>query len=336
MKRPVILGALVAALLAAQVVSPASACGCGGAAPEPGTEVSVDRETALVSWSGGLEQIVMKLDMRSDADTTGLVVPTPSPATVTAGDPALFTALEAATAPIVTTEYDWWGPGIVMGGAAGAPDGGAPVVLDRVQIGPIEAVTLAASDAAGLQAWLDENGFALSDALLAELGPYVDDGWSFVALKLTADAAFDGELDPITFTFASDELVYPIRMSRAATTPQNVRLYVLDDRRAGIASDEATTYWAGPVDDPRLTALGDFLTVIDLSYSDPANQINHDLTIGESADDRAQPIIVTNTEYVTVLGFIPLGPFLVVIVLLFVVVGGSVGLAVSLSRRANR
>ncbi|MCU1439908.1 MAG: hypothetical protein JWP85_905 [Rhodoglobus sp.] len=309
-------------LVLGSIAAPASACACGGPAPIPGTEVDVDRETAMVRWNGELEEIVLQLDMRSDAGETGLIVPTPSPATVTAGDPGLFEALLVEIEPRVAVEWDWWGS---LGYGDGAPAGGAPPeVLARVQLGPIEATTLAASDTAGLQEWLTTNGYALSDAISAELGPYVDEGWSFVALKLTGDMPFDGALDPITFTFETDSLVYPMRMSRAADSAQNVRLYVLGDHRAVVSSTVgeltaiSTVAWAAPVEDTALAALGGFLTVVDLNYAQPSVQVTGDLAISDAATD--DPVIHTYTDVriVEVIG-IPAGPLIVAAAVLLLV-----------------
>src|SRR5690606_29712874 len=109
--------------------------------------------------------------------------------------------------------YDWWS----VPGDGGASAGSAPPeVLERVQLGPVEAVTLAASDASGLADWLDGNGFALSPEVAALLDGYVERGWFFVALRLTGDAPLDGGLDPLRFRFESDSLVYPLELSRAA------------------------------------------------------------------------------------------------------------------------
>ena len=327
MRRSLTFVIACAILVLGQVASPASACACGGPAPIPGTEVDVDRETAIVRWDGQLEEIIMQLDMRSDAGETGLVVPTPSPATVTAGDPAVFESLLAAMEPEIVVEWDWWGGGL-GGYGDGAPAGGAPPeVLARVQLGPVEAVTLAASDTAGLQDWLATNGYALSDAISAELDPYVAAGWSFVALKLTGEEAFDGTLDPIRFTFESDSLVYPMRMSHAADSPQTVRLYVLGDHRAEVTRPggerlNAVTHvpWAGPLDDPALLELGAFLTVIDLYFEDPATQITSDLAIEDAAADDAVGQTRTEVRRVEVLG-VAAGPLVAVVVAVLLFVG---------------
>ena len=233
---------------------------------------------------------------------------------------------------MIVTEWDWWGS---FGyGSAGAPDGGAgaPVILDQVQLGPIEATTLAADDAQGLADWLDVNGYALPEAVAAQLGPYVDDGWSFVALKLTADLPFDGELDPIRFTFDSDALVYPMRMSAAATTPQSVRLYLPDEHRSEVAGSQTfqDVVFAGAPKQPEIAALGPFLTVVDLSFADPAT-INQDLLISQAADDTIVTPTIVVTETLNVAG-IPLG-WIIVVLSIVLILALAVIVGVVLGRR---
>lgn len=298
-RRGVIALLLGAAFAVAPVVS-ANACACGGVAPSPGSEVAVGEEHAIVSWRdgdrrGGVEQIDLLLGVSSSEAETGLVFPTPAPATVSLGDRAEFEAIERVTTPERIEEYDWWTSRETGDGAtAGAP----PDVLAVVQLGPIEAVTLAASDSAGLQTWLAGNGFALSPEVTALLGGYVDRGWYFVALKLTGDAPLDGGLEPLRFTFAADDLVYPLELSRAATAPQSVRLFVFDDHRQNVAFTGAGTpaasftSWAGPVVDTEVARFGGYLTVFELSFAEPGSQILGDLKFADALSDET-----TGTEY---------------------------------------
>lgn len=325
MKRLAALLTVSSLLVLGQVASPAAACACGAPAPPLGSDVYVGAEHAMIRWDGNLEEIVLQLDLTSDSGSTGLIFPTPNPATVTAGDPELFESLISAMQPEIVTEYDWWGMGGLLGGA-GAPGDGAgagPDVLARVQLGPIEATTLAASDSQGLTDWLTANGYGLSEAVTAELPQYIDDGWSFVALKLTGDVPLDGALDPITFTFETDSLVYPMRMSHASEFSQAVRLWVLGDHRAvvtGGPDDENTSVaWAGPVDDPDLTSLGDYMTVVDLFWYDPLT-ITEDLAIADAPSDETSIPVEYRTELVSVAG-IPAGILIVFIGIPLLIVG---------------
>ena len=310
-----LLAVLLAAGFAAVPAAPAAACACGGIAPLPGSEVAVGEEHAIVSWHDGVEQIDLLLAVLSADSEAGLIFPTPSPATVSLGDRADFEALARVTTPERVEEYDWWTfQGLGDGATAGAP----PEVLDVVQLGPIEATTLAASDTAGLQAWLAGHDYALSPEVTDLLGGYVDRGWSFVALKLTGAAPLDGGLDPLRFRFASDELVYPLELSRAATSPQTVRLHVFAEHRqsvafAGTATPVASfTSWAAPVAGTEVASFGDYLTVHELYFAEPGSQILGDLTFADAPSDATTGTTYTVSVPVGVLG-IPLGWLLTVV-----------------------
>jgi len=100
-------------------------------------------------------------------------------------------------------------------------------------LGPFDVATLAASDAGALAGWLDRNGYALSDGPSSALQPYVDNGWYYVAARLRPEGAgaLGGELDPLRVTFASVQIVYPMRASSAASDSLGVLLYVLAPHR---------------------------------------------------------------------------------------------------------
>lgn len=298
------LALALAAGFAVVPVMPAAACACGGFAPAPGSDVEVGEEHAIVSWQDGVEQIDLLLAVLSTDSEAGLVFPTPSPATVSLGDREDFEAIARVTTPERVEEYDWWTfHGMGDGATAGAP----PEVLDVVQLGPIEATTLAASDTAGLQTWLADNDYALSPEVTDLLGGYVDRGWYFVALKLTGEAPLEGGLDPLRFTFESDELVYPLEMSRAATTPQTVRLFVFADHRQSVAFLDAgelasaDTSWAAPVAGTEVEGFGAYLTVLELYFSEPGSEILGDLAFADTPTDET-----TGTSYIDV---VPVGLF---------------------------
>jgi len=344
MTRRLLAGTATTALLAAALTGlglaqPALACACGAPAPPAGTVVTVGEEHAIVSHDGETERIELVLDMLTEGADTGLVVPTPSPATVSLGDPRLFTALDKQTAPTVEVVEDWWGLG-GDGAAAGAP----PTVLSQVDLGPIEAVTLAASDAKGLKKWLAANGYGIDPGVQDLFADYIDRGWSFAALKLTGEEPLDGALDPVRFEFATSELVYPLLLSQASSRPQTVRLYLFgDDGMQASFPDGAVAgnvTWAGPVTQAALAPLGGYLTVVEAYFADPASQITGDLTITSTGTRPDYTPIVTRTKYVEI-GGLPMGIAIASVaavfglMLLLVIIGGIVHRAGE-RRRARR
>jgi hypothetical protein len=326
---------LVGVLVGFQIAAPAAACACGAPAPQPGTDVIVDKEHAILSWDGQQERVELLLDMLTDADDVGLIFPTPAPATVTAGERQTFVDIETAIQPREVIVDDWWDFSWGYGASGGAPEGGAPVILAQVQLGPVEATTLEASDTTGLTDWLDTNGYAIRDEVAALLDEYVQKGWYFVALKLTSDAPLDGGLDPIRFTFDSDELVYPMALSKAATSLQQVRLYVFQDHRARVAGIDdpaanlpyGSAVWAGPAPD-ELSERGEYLTVVDLVFDAPASQIPGDLVIVDNGDD--EPLLPAYEVHRSLnIAGIPAGVFVILGVVAAIIVLVALGTLVA-------
>lgn len=328
------------------VAGPASACACGGVAVPSGADARVADETALLSWDGQHETIDMRLGLRTTGDSAGLIVPTPTPATVTAGSTGTFSELSELTAPRVIKDREWFGHGgLGFGltvGAGAPPRDGRPTVLAQVQLGPLQATTLSGGDLTGVRQWLSDNGYRMRDEVIATLQPYLSDGWSFVAMRLTSTAPLAGSLDPVRLSFASGRMVYPMRMSRAATQTQTVRLYVLGAHR--MQRDDADSDWQDPTvtfagridpadaDLKQLSANGhDFLTAMTVTIRETA-QISSDFRFADAPHDDAYREVEHRTVYVEFLG-IPAGYAVMIGVVLLTVVVSVVMLRRSPSSR---
>ena len=306
--------ALASVLLSATAVAgPANACGCGAIAPGVGAVAEVTGENAVVSYRDGIESIQLSLGVDSAISSAGLVIPTPTPATVTAGDPALFDALAEQTSPRKRYVDDWWGTKV-----ATPTIPVEPTVVSRVAVGGLEATTVSASDSAGLAAWLAQNGYTLTAETSAQLDHYVAKRWFFVAVKLAADSTLDGTLAPIQVSFPTDTIVYPLAMARGAAKAQQLRLSVFSDHRVGLVQAGTVgtplnaaqrTVWAGPVTSPALQPLGAYLTVVDVRLDVPAVQVVDDIGIAPAPDDGAVDPGIAVVRPIELLGF-PLGTLL--------------------------
>ena len=331
MRRLVGIAILSALLVTAGAASPAFACGCGAIVGPQGQPVDTANERAIVHWDGTKETIDMMFDVKSESLAAGIIIPTPLPALVGQGDTRLFDLAEATAAPTVRVETDWWGLGYLRPN----PEPENVVELDRVTVGSIETITLAASDTAGLDTWLANNGFAVSAAKTKALANYIERGWSFTVMRLTTDEALSGAIGPIRLTFDTPRLVYPTRLAGAETTPQSLRLYVFDTQRVKVTMAHSPTndidgsvavVWAGKPLDSRLTALGQYLTVFDIRYDNPKDEVTSDLAFVYSV--KAGDFKPESVHYrmITLLGF-PVGTLIVVwvVVGLAIVTGHFVG-----------
>lgn len=261
--------------LATNVATPAFACGCGAYIPDQ-LGASVVDERALIAWDGSREDILMSMRVTGSSESAAWVMPVPSAPQVSLGEAETFVELGRLTAPRIEYRDSWWptfswltAGGSSDGAMAGAPPGAGVNVLDRQRIGPFDVTRLAVQDPAALARWLTDNGFPHPDGLDANLASYVADGWEVVAVKLAPAAegeSLTGDLQPLRLSFASDEVVYPMRLSRSAKTPQTVDLFVLADRRMEptsipVAGNAPTLEFAGRIEGSAVSpALAQFMT----------------------------------------------------------------------------
>jgi len=328
--RMTVAAALATGMLFVAPGGPAGACACGGIVSHD-QDARGTGEQALIATHGGTETIVMRLDLESVADNAALIIPTPTPATATQAKPALFDELARLSAPRVrpgrnNTDLDE---------VAAAP-GAAPVVVAQVQLGPLEATTLTGGDLAGVRQWLDSHGYRLRPEVSAQLDPYLRQGWSFVAMRLTGEKPLSGQIDPVKLQFASDRLVYPMRMSAAAKNPQRVVIYALgehrmqrtdaDAGRQNVAVDFAGSI-AGRTTDETLTELSaanPYLTRITTAIPDPAS-ITDDFTFGPApSDEPFQQVIGGPSESDDTPVWVPVAATVAVIAVLAATGQGSV------------
>ncbi len=314
-------------------ISPAEACGCGAYIPRDG-DAFISQEQALLRWDGHTEQILMTLGILGSSKEAAVILPVPARATVKLGSAQVWSELKELTKPQVKHEKRYIFP-MMLGAGGAAPTGAAPVtLLERQTLGPFEVSNLAATDAKALVDWLQSNGYALSPTLAGALQPYITQGWFYVAVRLQPGAGdtLQGTLDPLWVTFASDQIVYPMRASKNAHTQQTVTVYVLADHRVSKTQNFGRTHisfadWIEPAaltQAPSLAAFVDrklFLTKFQETV-EPA-QVNDDFVFKyASADEPAHDTVTVYDDdpllayaILLCLGLLLLSPFVLLLAL---------------------
>jgi hypothetical protein len=169
--------------------------------------------------------------------------------------------------------------------------------VGRQKLGPFDVARLTATDPDALGDWLADNGFSLPPRLSDALQPYVARRWEYVAVRLapeTTGTPLQGTLDPLSLSFAADEPVYPMRLSRLARTPQSLGLYVLAAHRmepaSAIGGSRPRVTFAGRISPPQNSPLAElsagtpFLTAIGQEFPAPS-LIDGDHTLRRTATD---------------------------------------------------
>ncbi|TCC48623.1 DUF2330 domain-containing protein [Kribbella capetownensis] len=302
-----VLAGMLAAGFVAAGVTPAWACACGGYLPDAQSQARAYGEHALVRHDAGTEQITLSMAINGSSKKAAWIMPVPAAAKVELGDPDLFYRLNRMTRPKVVERKTYWpfrNLGIMAGGdTAGAAAPGSGVdVREQMVLGPFQVVRLGGSTGSAVTDWLRTTGYVVPAGLAANLTPYLSEGWEIVAVKLapkTGGERISGETPPLRLTFASDRIVYPMRLSKGASTAQTVTVYVASAHRVDAtklpdADVRPELLYAGRVQDDAMEAPADFLTAYAVTYRDPS-KITSDFTFDRAAtDDEFQRI-----EYVT-------------------------------------
>jgi hypothetical protein len=317
--------------LVTSLVEPAVACGCGVLIPRDGKPLRAPVEQAILRLNGGLEDMLLTVQLDGTAEEAAMIIPTPTQPTVRAGTARLFSRLDTLTQPVIERRNTYVPVPLELlpflalgrsGTASGAPNplvgSGAPpgaTLLQRTQIGIYDVSILSATNAADLNNWLATNGYQLPDAIKSALDAYVHQGWYYVAVRLDPKAsnrearALQGNLAPLWVTFPTTELVYPMRLSQLAKQPLSVTFYTLADHRQQLAG--FTTGYAYPIEPASLSGADDalrelvdrpyFLTKLQANALQPET-ITGDLTLSRAAsDEQYRPVIYrTKTVYVPI------------------------------------
>jgi hypothetical protein len=178
--------------------------------------------------------LVLSVSFEGDAEDFAWVIPLPDKPEIAVTDAELFWELSDFTAIEIPS------PGfgcLFFGGAAPSGQEGVDVIEEQV-VGPYATAILSATNATALVDWLNANGYIFPEDGEEIISEYIEKEWYFVATKInaveedTGYALAEGAIEPIVLSFASDEIVYPLRitsLSATIATSPEVLLYVFAD-----------------------------------------------------------------------------------------------------------
>jgi hypothetical protein len=179
------------------------------------------------------EHLILSVSFEGDAEDFAWVIPVPNLPEIAITDAELFRELSDFTAVEVPSP----GFGCFFGPAAPGNQGGVDVIEEQV-VGPYATAILSATNATALADWLNANGYIFPEDGEEIVSEYIEKEWYFVATKINAVeegtnyTLAEGAIEPIVLSFASNQTVYPLRISSLSASTEElpeVLLYVLAD-----------------------------------------------------------------------------------------------------------
>ena len=196
---------------------------------------SAQKAVILYDNSAGnsTQHLILSVSFGGDAEEFAWVIPVPNKPEIDVTDSELFRELSDFTIRAIP-EPTWPGFGCAPADI-GPPSNGVDVIEEKV-VGPYATAILEATEPTALVDWLNENGYFFPEEGEEIISEYIEKEWYFVATRInavdedTGHALAEGAIEPIVLSFASDEIVYPLRITSLSATSPEVLLYVFADR----------------------------------------------------------------------------------------------------------
>lgn len=207
--------------------------------------VASPKQEAVLATNGERVKVILRTHFRKGPEELAWVVPVPAkPDSVEEADDEIFARLARETTPRF---YQRTGKGGGFGCGCGtfgnvardAVQAESVLVESSGTAGVFEYVVLSATEPGALEAWLDENGYAIPDGAEEVFRRYVEGGWYWLAMRIRPEEADKPTLapHPVAYTYEADGLVYPLVISQLSADEENeIVLYVAADQRYACAN----------------------------------------------------------------------------------------------------
>lgn len=223
----------------------ADACGCF-APPDPSVPIVQAGERILFATSNGKVTAHIQIQYAGDAKDFGWLLPVPSVPTLKLGTEELFTQLIATTQPRYFVQVKATGNcangGFGFGSLAPSARGsvndsaeqggsGSPLVIQS-SIGPYDYAVLKADNKDAMLKWLADNRYFIPVGTEDVVGPYINPGSFFLALKLQSGKSA-GDIQPVVLEYPSEKPMIPIILTSVAAQPNmGIQVWMLGQGRA--------------------------------------------------------------------------------------------------------
>jgi hypothetical protein len=276
--RRTLRSAAVLALLAGLPASQAPAACCYFSAKDK--DILQPAQKVFITWNPEekVESFTVQPKFEGNADDFGMVIPTPSKPKLDEmprdffKSLAIFSILKKREQPQSRLLPLIYPPppapralggvpanGAELAGGKGIPRPPAVKVLEAGVVGNLDYKIIEAGRADDLFTWLKENKYSYSGDE-GTLDFYIKKKWLFTVMKIDTmqmkrrpDGSFDGEVTPTRFQFASEQLIYPLKITQISVKERTEALfYVQAPHKVDLPGDMTYQYqWVPMIQNAR-------------------------------------------------------------------------------------
>src|SRR5262245_39955578 len=201
-------------------------------------DVNQPAQKAFINWdpAEAQESFTVQPKFEGNAVDFGMVIPTPARPKLDEMPREFFKLLAVFTIlePMPLDKYKQFPARASTGlyfGLERSRDKRSVQVLEEGVVGSLDYKIILAEDARGLYQWLDEHKYHYAGDE-ETLDFYIRKKWFFTVMKIDPkqmkhrpDGSYSGDVTPTRFTFASRDLIYPLRITRLSVKESTEALF---------------------------------------------------------------------------------------------------------------
>ena len=238
MRRMLLALPLLAVPLVAVGPRPAESACCYFAAKDK--DILQPAQKAFLTWDPAekVETFTVQPKFEGNAADFGMVIPTPARPKLDEmprdffKELAVFTILEPMDLDKYKNRQRFLAPQAAgAGGLFGGAKNHSVKVLEAGVVGSLDYKIIQADRADDLYEWLKDNTYSYSGDE-ATLDFYIKKKWFFSVMKIDPmqmkkkkDGSYEGEVTPTRFSFASDKLIYPLKITQISVKDKTEALF---------------------------------------------------------------------------------------------------------------
>ncbi|MCZ6679963.1 MAG: DUF2330 domain-containing protein [Candidatus Poribacteria bacterium] len=194
-------------------------------------------QKAFITWNPleKTESFTVQPKFEGNAADFGMVIPTPTQPKLAEIPREFFKELAVFTIlkPMDLSKYKQFLKQARAVTESAARDELRVRVLEAGIVGSLDYKIIVAERASDLYTWLKDNDYSYSGDE-ATLDFYIKKGWFFTVMKIDPkqmkkkpDGTYEGEITPTRFTFASEELIYPLKITQISVKDRTEALFYI-------------------------------------------------------------------------------------------------------------
>ncbi len=287
-------------------------------------EINSQGQIALIKHYGSIEELSILAKIYYGGEGFAWIVPLPSTPEIDEVSTDLFSELAEISKPV----YQYRNSDFYCGSASPGYDRGEGkgedyfiIIENAKNFDFLSTVVVYTNHVDSLKNWLENNGYSVSEQVISYIQSYIDKNWNHFFCARITSGGYDKNSVGVKLTFATEEPVYPMKISRANFYSYDypvLFLYVISAHK--MTFPKSDLLYANRINEDEIKKItedfpelgsylnqDDFLTKLYKQYTSSTEM--EDITLAQAVDDKEYRELYGRNYYYYYGINVPLFPF---------------------------